>query len=53
MIISTISRGSLTAGDESFIGVSGGGFVERIFRILVRALYQTRMASSSITVVKV
>jgi hypothetical protein len=50
MIVSTISWGSLVAGDEGIARVSGEAPAERILRILARLRYQTRLASSSIAV---
>ena len=51
MIISTISWGSLTAGDEGIAGVSGEALAERILLILARLRNQTCLANSSIAVV--
>jgi hypothetical protein len=48
MIISTISGGSLVAGDEGVVGVSGEALEEYMLRILARLRNQTRLASSSI-----
>ena len=50
MIISMTSSGSLVAGDGGVIEVFGEGRPERAPRILVRPLYQTRIASNLITV---
>ena len=49
MIISTISWGSLVAGDEGVAKTSGESRLEHVLRILARVLYQIRMTSNSIT----
>ena len=55
MIISTISRGSLIAGDGSVVPVPGGAHPQLIPRILALARYQIRLTSNSnaVTVVTV
>ena len=52
MIISTISRGRLVAGDEDAVGASSEVFVENHCQILARLRYQTCLASNSIAVVR-
>jgi hypothetical protein len=53
MIISTISRGRRSAGDERFADVLGEAWAEQDLRIMARLLYQTRIASSLMTVAKI
>jgi hypothetical protein len=48
MIISTISWGSLFAGDKRAAEVSGDTSLERILLILALVRYQSRIANSSI-----
>ena len=49
MIISTISRGSLFAGDERSADILGEARPEHYFRITATPLYQTRIASNLTT----
>ena len=53
MMIWTSSKGSLVAGDEHVIEVSGGVPPEHVLWILARVRRQTRLMSSSITEVTV
>lgn len=50
-MLSTISRGSLVAGDDRVGGVLGEGSLERTFWILARLRYKIRFTINSITVV--
>jgi len=49
-MILMISWGSLVAGDEDAVEVSGGVPPDHIFQILAGVRYQIRLASNSITV---